>query len=73
MSDVKITYEYVPFEDTVPKANKDIVEVVRCKDCVWWNESELNESKGYGKCRHGYLLVMKPSDWFCADGESKEG
>lgn len=48
----------------VPAA--EAVEVVRCKDCKYWNEGEW-----YNTCdRHignGY-----PSNYFCADGERRE-
>ena len=35
----------------------DAVEVVRCKDCKWFKKRDW----------------CKVPDWFCADGERKEG
>jgi hypothetical protein len=43
--------------------------VVRCKDCRWWHESEIH--KGFGDCGQANGIALKPSDWFCADGERK--
>jgi len=47
----------------------NMVEVVRCKDCRWWHESELEQFKGYGDCGQANGIALKPHDWFCADGE----
>ena len=43
----------------------EVVEVVRCKDCVHWGEapqSIMDYCIGY--------LKLNP-DWFCADGERR--
>ena len=57
----------------------DIVEVVRCKDCRWWDKKD---GDNYGYChaaKHGYFSehweisiyrTYKP-DFFCADGERR--
>lgn len=49
----------------------DAVEVVRCKDCKYWNYKE----HGYGDCKHGRFVIeghcdptMKAED-FCCLGE----
>ena len=43
-------------------------ELIRCKDCKHFDCGRLY------KCRiHGYLFQPKNADWFCADGERKEG
>ena len=47
-------------------------EIVRCKDCRWWHESELEQFKGYGECGQANGIALKPHDWFCADGELAE-
>lgn len=46
---------------------KDLVEIVRCKDCKWHSEN--------GFCKHpnGGAGNIRPVDWFCADGERQEG
>lgn len=61
--------------DELPSA--DVVEVVRCKDCMWY---EIDELKSDGTADRRY----KPSvcilyreyhgeSWFCADAIQKEG
>lgn len=56
----------------------DIVEVVRCKDCRWWDKKDGD----YGYChaaKHGYfskhweisIYRTYKSDFYCADGERK--
>ena len=57
------------------KYEKDLVEVVRCKDCKYWVE-EGNEAFGHAKfCNHDCSLggqgVKKPTD-FCNYGERQE-
>ena len=59
----------------------DVVEVVRCKDCVWWNE---DDSAGWGDlgnnvcaCAYfsnedGYTVYTEPND-YCSKGQRKEG
>ena len=42
-------------------------ELIRCKNCKWWHESEMH--KGYGDCGQANGITLKSSDWFCADGE----
>lgn len=55
----------------------DAVEVVRCKDCKWWDE---DENDPYGYCmamKHGYISARweigiyrkYKGDFYCADGE----
>lgn len=50
-------------------ADRDL-EIIRCKDCKWWHESETVE--GFGDCGQANGLTLKPSDWFCADGKLKD-
>lgn len=44
-------------------------ELIRCKDCKWWHESETH--KGYGDCGQANGITLKSSAWFCADGERR--
>ena len=58
----------------IPHCNKDTItyemdELVRCKDCKWWHESETEER--FGDCGQANGITMKPSNWFCADGKRK--
>lgn len=46
----------------------DAVQVVRCEECKHWEEEStfcLNKDGCYGS--------ETTADWFCADGERKEG
>lgn len=43
----------------------DVVEVVRCRDCKHYNAGFECLIEGYG--------IERPSDYFCADGERKDG
>ena len=42
--------------------NKQISEVVRCKDCIWYDQRD-------GQCEHHICINNTSPDWFCADGE----
>jgi hypothetical protein len=42
----------------------DAVEVVRCKDCKWWDDSLCTNI-------NGAFCVVENGDWFCASGERK--
>lgn len=43
----------------------DAVEVVRCKDCKWWNE-------GKQECMEWYDSPYAPADGYCFRAERKE-
>lgn len=48
----------------------DMVEVVRCKDCIHWDKGHTEECENSDSvCFHNGWC--KP-DWFCADGERSE-
>ena len=51
-------------------------ELVRCKDCKWWELVDDYYAKGYGKCTCPTSVIKSLSflneDWYCADGERKE-
>ena len=46
---------------------KDLVEVVRCKDCKHWRQN----AEFCGRWSVGNVAQHTPSDWYCADGERK--
>jgi hypothetical protein len=48
--------------ETIPTA--DVVEVVRCKDCVYSSETVAS-------CHYGVGRAIKP-DYFCAYGERRK-
>ena len=62
----------------------DVVEVVRCRECVHWSDEsgKLPRSDGmlFARCKvHNYLLDGRHTGWcptendFCSYGERKEG
>jgi hypothetical protein len=55
---------------------KDMVCVVRCKDCKYRSFycTEATDGTTVYTCHHPCAnSVCRPGDWFCADGERKEG
>ena len=55
-------------------------DIVRCKDCKWW-EKKHESNYGYcHACKHGHysknweigIYRTSKDDWFCADGERAE-
>lgn len=50
-------------------------QVVRCKDCKWWDCRDLVEQ--YGGCERPCSAIRSDcwvsDNWFCADGERKDG
>lgn len=55
-----------------PNGNqKDMAEVVRCKDCIHYRYYGLAEET-VSECRIGHC-ENQHKDWFCADGKLKEG
>lgn len=52
-------------------ASKDIVEVVRCRDCKNWEDSWQPESAEEG--RHYCFMIdgFPEGNFYCADGERK--
>ena len=44
-----------------------IQELIRCKDCKF----QVNRGRQYPECDKHFLWAK--DDWFCADGEKKEG
>lgn len=41
-------------------------ELIRCKDCKHWNKEEHD-------CNIKVGHFTAPPDWYCADGERKDG
>jgi hypothetical protein len=64
---------YVKAEDIDKAPTVDAVEVVRCKDCRWYN-LELGicnlHSESKGEPDVGYVVGMDPDD-FCSYGERR--
>lgn len=71
--------KYVDPEETFPEIdggchvfkNKDaFVEVVRCKDCTYWDKAVVNK-KGFLICPASGMEIQ--ADDFCSYGERREG
>lgn len=61
-------YEARSCIEDVPTA--DAVEVVRCKDCLYWEKGKDYEPY----CNHfGNMMADTNADDFCSFGERKEG
>lgn len=50
---------------------KEFVKVVRCKDCVYWDDWEDERTIGWRYC--AMIDTKTEGSWFCADGEKKDG
>ena len=56
-----------------------IKELVRCKDCKWWDKKGESPYGYCHACKHGYsspnweigIYRTYKGDWFCADGERR--
>ena len=73
----EVYHEYVPLSaiKSIPAA--DVVPVVRCKDCKWYEIRELKKD-GTDDRRYKPSLCMRTgqtrkSTHFCADGKPKNG
>lgn len=47
----------------------DVVEVVRCKDCIYWQDN--NDGYPHEECRWGHDETPNEDD-YCSYGERKE-
>jgi len=63
----------------IPSA--DVVGVVRCRECRWWDKIEDSPIGYCHACKHGYyssnweISINRKyrGDFYCADGERKDG
>lgn len=59
----------------------DAVPVVRCRECRWWDQKEDSQYGYCYACRHNFfssnweISIRRTyrEDFFCADGERKDG
>ena len=65
-----VLHRYIKAIDLKDIPAADVVEVVRCKDCLY-----SRERYGHLECIHGvsYRNTWNKPDFFCAYGERKEG
>ena len=67
--------EFIVDEDFHPDV-RGYQELVRCKDCAYAFFKEGLVQHGHIVCTKPYTerwQAIKPNNWFCADGERKEG
>lgn len=74
----------IPANDITPcelfKAKADVVEVVRCKDCEFYDADRFVYEEGCGRCDHPQLgtedcydaWIETQPDSFCSYGKRKE-
>lgn len=66
--------EYIMrYEDEILQMIPDKIQpLVRCKDCehIYFASNRVPDERSYVCEKHGIDIVP---DWFCADGERKEG
>lgn len=49
------------------------VDIVHCKDCMYWDTDWTPTRADLGEHWCPMTDMIKPGDWFCADGERKVG
>lgn len=52
---------------------KDMEPVVRCKDCRWYDNSDVCHNPRYGDGHANYQPPYVDEDYWCKDGERKGG
>ena len=62
--DIGDTIDY--FLDEAISPTVDAIPVVHCKDCKHWNEEDRD-------CNIKVGHFTAPPNWYCADGERKDG
>lgn len=71
--------EYIVRETGYPGAIKQetVGELVRCKDCRWYEIYKLKKDGTEDRrCKPKFCVLYSrkfPGDYFCADGERREG
>ena len=64
-SDVKSDGLNIQLEDA---SDADVVEVVRCRECVNWDDTLVHDDYHYCYMHDHYTV----GDFYCANGERKE-
>ena len=67
-------YPTVVIDEVVKKALSEVptVELVRCRDCVNWDTDWTPTRADPGEHWCPITDLIKPGNWFCANGERKE-
>lgn len=58
---------FVKYIEELPSAQ---LEIIRCKDCMYWDKSWAND---WGKDYHYCIMVdsVRKGDFYCADAERR--
>lgn len=76
--------EMLMFHRAVAKAALELLkeqpQIVRCKDCKWWDKKPGSPYGYCHACKHGYsspnweigIYRTYEGDWFCAEGERRD-
>lgn len=70
ISDWVKTLVHEELEQQLPK-QRNLVEVVRCKDCYWNQTQRFGNGKEYCECSRGNSRI-NDGDWYCPEGEKME-
>lgn len=46
----------------------DVVEVIRCRDCRWWQNHKYSRIRGWCALRGAHSTDI----WYCANGQKRE-
>ena len=46
----------------------DVVEVIRCRDCHWWQKHKYSRVRGWCALRGAHSTDI----WYCANGHKRE-
>ena len=67
------TLEGVYIENEPPKPNKDIVVIVRCKDCIYYIDGDCwHEWDNDGRIYYQSVINEPNPDDYCSKGKRKE-
>ena len=65
---------YCPIGKLASKT-KEMVEVVRCKDCLYWDETDIHSTQfpNNRRCKGTFGKLFTEADFYCAYGVRKDG
>lgn len=67
--EVSVQIDMEELEKAIKDVNEHIVMIVRCKECKYY---DLRDGRCFNRHSSSRERMCTP-DWFCADGERKEG
>ena len=64
--------EWGKYADAMDAVISEMVPVVRCKDCKF-HGTEIQQRNGTKRVRCTLIDEYKSENWYCADGEKRDG